>query len=79
MARSIDGMGRMGAEVQEVRFTPPPGMDLDGESGQAVIDWRSNGDGTVSIVAVDGVALSESPETEGEMGEMEEMDEIEET
>ena len=69
-------MGRIGAEVADVRFTPPEGLRLEGESGQAMVDWRINDDGTVSILAVDGVSLaggvaSEEPEPEMEESEME--------
>lgn len=69
-------MGRIGAEVAEVRFTPPEGLRMEGESGQAMVDWRMNDDGTVSILAVDGVSLAgggpaEQPEMEMEESEME--------
>lgn len=73
--RKMDGMGRMGAEVETVEFTPPEGLKLDGESGTAMIDWRMTPRGTVEIVAVDGVTLGEGQqvemEEEGEEMEME--------
>lgn len=64
--RKMDGMGRMGAEVEAVEFTPPEGLKLDGESGTAMIDWRMTPRGTVEIVAVDGVTLGEGGEVETE-------------
>ena len=66
--RKMDGMGRMGAEVETVEFTPPEGLKLDGESGTAMIDWRMTPRGTVEIVAVDGVTLGEGQQVEMEEG-----------
>ena len=31
--RKMDGMGRMGPEVETVEFTPPKELKLEGESG----------------------------------------------
>ena len=64
-------MGRIGAEVADLRFTPPPDLEMEGESGQAMVDWRANDDGTISIVAVEGVSLPG-----GEMPEREEPEEM---
>lgn len=76
--RKMDGMGRMGPEVEAVEFTPPEGLKLDGESGTAMIDWRMTPRGTVEIVAVDGVTLGEGGEVEmEEEGPEMEMDEME--
>lgn len=76
--RKMDGMGRMGAEVEVVEFTPPEGLKLEGESGTAMIDWRMTPRGTVEIVAFDGVTLGEGGEVEmEEEGPEMEMDEME--
>jgi len=58
--RKMDAMNRMGAEVETVEFMPPEGMKLEGESGSAMVDWRMTPNGTVEIVAFDGVTLGES-------------------
>ena len=77
--RKMDGMGRMGPEVEVVEFTPPEGLKLNGESGTAMIDWRMTPRGTVEIVAVDGVTLGEGGKVEiEEEGPEMEMDEMEE-
>lgn len=57
--RKMDAMNRMGAEVETVEFMPPEGMKLEGESGSAMVDWRMTPNGTVEIVAFDGVTLGE--------------------
>jgi hypothetical protein len=76
--RKMDGMGRMGAEVETVEFTPPKELKLDGESGTAMVDWRITPRGTVEIIGFDGITLGESGrqdveemEEEGEEMEME--------
>ena len=58
--RKMDAMNRMGAEVETVEFMPPEGMKLEGESGSAMVDWRMTPNGTVEIVAFDGVTLGEA-------------------
>ncbi len=78
--RKMDGMGRMGAEVETVEFMPPEGMKLEGESGTAMVDWRMTPNGTVEIVAFDGITLGESgrqdvEEVEGAEMEMDDMEE----
>ena len=77
--RKMDAMNRMGAEVETVEFTPPEGMKLEGESGSAMVDWRMTPNGTVEIVAFDGVTLGggemEMEEAEGPEMEMEGMEE----
>jgi membrane protein implicated in regulation of membrane protease activity len=77
--RKMDGMGRMGAEVETVEFMPPEGMKLEGESGTAMVDWRMTPNGTVEIVAFDGVTLGsgevEMEEAEGSEMEMDDMEE----
>lgn len=77
--RKMDGMGRMGPEVETVEFSPPEGLKLDGESGSAMVDWRMTPNGTVEIVAFDGVTLGENGKedmmedaSEGETPDMEE-------
>jgi membrane protein implicated in regulation of membrane protease activity len=77
--RKMDGMGRMGAEVEVVEFTPPKELRLEGESGTAMVDWRMTPNGTVEIVAFDGVTLGggevEMEEVAGAEMEMDDMEE----
>jgi len=58
--RKMDGMGRMGPEVETVEFTPPKELKLEGESGTAMVDWRITPRGTVEIIGFDGITLGES-------------------
>lgn len=58
--RKMDGMGRMGAEVETVEFTPPKELKLEGESGTAMVDWRATPRGTIEIIGFDGITLGES-------------------
>lgn len=61
MARTIDGMGRLGPEDNSVSFTPPTNLKLTGESGEALVKWKKSGDQIV-ITTMDGIALgSEEP------------------
>jgi hypothetical protein len=75
--RKMDGMGRMGAE-----FTPPKELRLEGESGTAMVDWRTTPRGTIEIIGFDGITLGESGRQDVEEMEMEgaemEMDDMEE-
>jgi hypothetical protein len=54
-------------------------MKLEGESGTAMVDWRMTPNGTVEIVAFDGVTLGggevEMEEAEGSEMEMDDMEE----
>ena len=68
--RKMDGMGRMGPEVETVEFTPPAGLKLDGDSGTAMVDWRMTPQGMIEILSFDGTSLGQPPESEDE-GEME--------
>ena len=77
--RKMDAMNRMGAEVETVEFMPPEGMKLEGESGSAMVDWRMTPNGTVEIVAFDGVTLGETGKQDMEEDAAEnEMDDMEE-
>jgi hypothetical protein len=78
--RKMDGMGRMGAEVEVVEFTPPQELRLEGESGTAMVDWRTTPRGTIEITGFDGITLGESgrqdvEEVEGAEMEMDDMEE----
>ena len=64
MGRKMDGRGRIGAEDATVMFTPPDGVKLEGESGRAMVDWKLSPDGSVHIVAFDGVSLGGEEESE---------------
>jgi hypothetical protein len=80
--RKMDGMGRMGAEVEVVEFTPPKELRLEGDSGTAMVDWRTTPRGTIEIIGFDGITLGESGRQDVEEMEMEgaemEMDDMEE-
>jgi len=80
--RKMDGMGRMGAEVETIEFTPPKELRLEGDSGTAMVDWRTTPRGTIEIIGFDGITLGESGrqdveemEAEGPEMEMEDMEE----
>lgn len=64
--RPTDGMGRMMDTPRMVTFDPPPGLELNGEAGRAMVDWRME-DGQIMITSFDGVSLGgEKPEPEEE-------------
>lgn len=78
--RKMDGMGRMETEVETVEFTPPKELRLEGDSGTAMVDWRTTARGTIEIIGFDGITLGESgrqdvEEMEGAEMEMDEMEE----
>lgn len=62
--RKMDGRGRIGAEDSTVMFMPPEGVKLEGEAGRAMVDWKLSPDGSVHIVAFDGVSLGGEEEAE---------------
>jgi hypothetical protein len=79
--REMDAMGRIGGtSSKKFEFPVPEGMELDGESGRAMVDWELTPAGTIRVIAFDGVSLAESstpangaePEVEMEMDEEEE-------
>jgi len=77
--RKMDGMGRMGPEVETVEFTPPKELQLEGESGTAMVDWRTTPRGTIEIIGFDGITLGESGRQDMEEDAVEnEMDDMEE-
>jgi hypothetical protein len=81
--RKMDGMGRMGAEVETIEFTPPKELRLEGDSGTAMVDWRTTPRGTIEIIGFDGITLGavgkqdmeDMEEAEGPEMEMEDMEE----
>lgn len=78
--RKMDGMGRMETEVETVEFTPPKELRLEGDSGTAMVDWRTTARGTIEIIGFDGITLGESgrqdvEEMEGAEMEMDDMEE----
>jgi len=78
--RKMDGMGRMEPEAETVEFTPPKELRLEGDSGTAMVDWRTTARGTIEIIGFDGITLGESgrqdvEEMEGAEMEMDEMEE----
>ena len=66
MKRKMDGMGRMGPEVETVEFTPPAGLKLDGDSGTAMVDWRMTPQGMIEILSFDGTSLGQPSDSESE-------------
>jgi hypothetical protein len=79
----MDGMGRMGAEVETIEFTPPKELRLEGDSGTAMVDWRTTPRGTIEIIGFDGITLGavgkqdmeDMEEAEGAEMEMDDMEE----
>ena len=78
--RKMDGMGRMGSEVETVEFTPPKELRLEGDSGTAMVDWRTTARGTTEIIGFDGITLGGSGQQDVEevAGAEMEMDDMEE-
>ena len=68
-------MGQIGPEYEEEPcFTPPEGLKLDGDSGEALVKWEMKDD-KVYITAFDGVPLGdqskESPDENAKEGGLE--------
>lgn len=58
-------------------FTPPEGLNLNGDEGEATVKWQRKEDGQICITEFDGVALAagdqeqtqaETDPDEGKMG-----------
>ena len=72
--REMDAMGRIGGNsAAKFEFPVPEGVELEGEAGRAMVDWELTPDGTIRVIAFDGVSLAESstPANEGDGPEME--------
>lgn len=67
--RKRNAQGDIGPETNEVYFTPPDGVELDGDSGEAMIKWAKEGDKYV-ITAIDGVSMSGEQQMPHEREEM---------
>lgn len=77
--RKMDGMGRMEPEAETVEFTPPKELRLEGDSGTAMVDWRTTARGTIEIIGFDGITLGETGKQDMEEDAAEnEMDDMEE-
>ena len=51
-------MGRMmDAPASSVTFTPPSGLELDGDSGEALVKWKRTADNQIAIESINGVSL----------------------
>ena len=61
-----DGMGRETGDMEMVEFTPPGGLKLDGESGEAMVNWTMTPEGKLRITAIEGVSLGEYEDDAGE-------------
>ena len=64
--KKMDGMGRETGEMEMVEFTPPSDLKLDGESGEAMINWTMTPEGKLRITAIEGVSLGEYEDDAGE-------------
>ncbi len=62
--RKKDSMGRVGGEEMLVEFQKPDGMELEGEEGTAMVNWKMTPEGKIRITAMDGVTIGEE-EMEG--------------
>lgn len=38
-------------------FAPPEGLALEGDSGEAMVNWKRKPDGNICITTIDGVPL----------------------
>lgn len=56
--RSVDGSGRLGEPVEELSFVPPDELELQGDSGEALVKWKRK-DGRICIVSMDGVTIGD--------------------
>lgn len=61
MNRSVDASGRVGEPVADLSFVPPDELDLRGNSGEALVKWKRDGDRIV-ITSMDGVTIGNDEE-----------------
>jgi len=54
--RSVDGSGRVGAPESDLSFDPPDDLELQGDSGEALVKWKRDGERIV-ITSMDGVSI----------------------
>lgn len=59
--RSLDGAGRVGAPESDLSFVPPDELELQGQSGEALVKWKRDGDRIV-ITSMDGVTIGNDEE-----------------
>lgn len=60
--RPRNSFGQIGPEDNTVSFTPPDGLELQGNAGKALVAWRRKPDGDICIESFDGVSLGDSEE-----------------
>lgn len=73
--RPRNGRGQIEDTSMEVSFDPPEGLELKGDSGEAMVKWRKNPEGKVCITSFNGVSLDEKETPEEDMAPEEESDE----
>ena len=72
--REMDGMGRLGAEEKMlVEFAPPAGLELEGDKGTAMVNWKMTPEGNLRITAIEGVTMDDGEEMVEEVEGEEEM------
>jgi len=59
--RSLDGAGRVGAPETDLSFVPPDELELQGQSGEALVKWKRVDDRIV-ITSMDGVTIGDQEE-----------------
>lgn len=68
--RKMDGMGRLGAEEKMlVEFPPPAGLELEGDKGTAMVNWKMTPEGNLRITAIEGVTMDDGEEKVEEVEE----------
>ena len=55
---SQSGQSSEASQSTYPEFTPPEGLSLDGDSGEAVVTWKRKPNGNVCITSMDGVAIA---------------------
>lgn len=67
--RSVDGAGRVGAPESDLSFVPPDELELQGQSGEALVKWKRVDDRIV-ITSMDGVSIGENGSDDDDESEM---------
>jgi hypothetical protein len=56
-----------------VEFAPPAGLELEGDKGTAMVNWKMTPEGNLRITAIEGVTMDDGEEEVEEVKDEEEM------
>lgn len=61
--RERDAMGAIGGPKKSlVEFSPPEGLELEGEKGTAMVNWVMTPEGRIRITSIEGVTVGDYEE-----------------